>query len=154
MQLALPSDSKATYVGRLMIAGVAVAGASLFAMNAPTPTGPLVQHRDVKLAAGEVDWTTFLANVNDNLATLQSEGATSSTELSTALGNVSDAFSTQIITALTGVLIDLDTAVLLGVALSILMFVPRAAKLKYAAILRARTRPSATPVSRARTKLR
>jgi hypothetical protein len=102
VQLALPSDSKATYVGRLMIAGVAVAGASLFAMNAPTPTGPLVQQRDVKLAAGEVDWTTFLANLNDNLATLQSEGATSSTELSTALGNVSDAFSTQISTALTG----------------------------------------------------
>ena len=89
MQLALPSDSKAAYVGRLMIAGVAVAGASLFAMNAPTPAGPLVQQRDVKLAAGEVDWTTFLANVNDNLATLQSEGATASTELSTALGNVS-----------------------------------------------------------------
>jgi sulfate permease, SulP family len=35
-----------------------------------------------------------------------------------------------IITALTGVLIDLDTAVLLGVALSILLFVPRAARLK------------------------
>ncbi len=35
-----------------------------------------------------------------------------------------------LITALTGVLIDLDTAVLLGVALSILLFVPRAAKLK------------------------
>jgi hypothetical protein len=102
VQLALPSDSKATYVSRLMIAGMAVAGASLFAMTAPTPTGPLVQQRDVKLAAGEVDWTTFLANVNDNLATLQSEGATSSTELSTALGNVSDAFSTQISTALTG----------------------------------------------------
>ena len=33
-------------------------------------------------------------------------------------------------TALIGVLIDLDTAVLLGVALSILLFVPRAAKLK------------------------
>src|ERR1700722_13719277 len=102
VQLALPSDSKAAYVGRLVIAGVAVAGASLFAMNAPTPTGPLVQQRDVKLAAGEVDWTTFLANVSDNLATLQSEGATSSTELSTALGNVSDAFSTQISNALTG----------------------------------------------------
>ncbi len=35
-----------------------------------------------------------------------------------------------LITAFTGVLIDLDTAVLLGVALSILLFVPRAAKLK------------------------
>src|ERR1700733_440178 len=35
-----------------------------------------------------------------------------------------------IITALTGVLIDLDTAVLLGVALSILLFVPRAVKVK------------------------
>jgi len=35
-----------------------------------------------------------------------------------------------VITALTGVLVDLDTAVLLGVGLSILLFVPRAAKLK------------------------
>jgi sulfate permease, SulP family len=35
-----------------------------------------------------------------------------------------------IITALTGVVINLDTAVLLGIALSILLFVPRAAKLK------------------------
>lgn len=34
-----------------------------------------------------------------------------------------------IITALTGVLVDLDKAVLLGIALSILLFVPRAAKL-------------------------
>ena len=103
MQLALPSDSKAAYVSRLMIAGVAVAGASLFAMNAPTPTGPLVQQRDVKLAAGEVDWTTFLANVNDNLATLQSEGATASSELSTALGNVSTQLRrADFSTALTG----------------------------------------------------
>jgi hypothetical protein len=101
VQLAFPSDPKAA-AGRLMIAGVAVAGASLFAMNAPTSTGLLVQHRDVKLASGEVDWTTFLSNVDANLATLQTEGATSSTELSTALGNVSDAFSTQISTALTG----------------------------------------------------
>jgi sulfate permease, SulP family len=35
-----------------------------------------------------------------------------------------------IITAVTGVLINLDTAVLLGIGLSILLFVPRAAKLK------------------------
>jgi sulfate permease, SulP family len=37
-----------------------------------------------------------------------------------------------IVTAITGVLIDLDKAVLLGIALSILLFVPRAAKLKAA----------------------
>ncbi len=102
MHLALPSGSKAAHASRALIAGFAVAGAGLFAMNAPAATGPLVQHRDVKLASGEVDWTTFLTNVNDNLATLQAEGATSSTELSTALGNVSDVFSTQISTALTG----------------------------------------------------
>ena len=102
MHLALPSGSKAAHASRLMIAGIAVAGVGLFTLNAPTPTGPLVQHHDVKLAAGEVDWTTFVANVEDNLTTLQTEGATSSTELSTALGNVSDAFSTQISTALTG----------------------------------------------------
>jgi hypothetical protein len=45
VQLALPSDSKMAHVSRLMIVGVAVAGASLFAMNAPTPAGPQVQHR-------------------------------------------------------------------------------------------------------------
>jgi hypothetical protein len=102
VHLALPFSSKAAHASRALIAGFAVAGAGLFAMNAPAATGPLVQHRDVKLASGEVDWTTFLTNVNDNLATLQTEGATSSTELSTALGNVSDVFSTQISTALTG----------------------------------------------------
>ena len=102
MHPALPSGSKAAHASRLMIAGVAVAGVGLFTLNAPTPAGPLVQHHDVKLASGEVDWTTFVANVEDNLATLQTEGATSSTELSTALGNVSDAFSTQISAALTG----------------------------------------------------
>jgi hypothetical protein len=103
VQLALPSDSKATYISRLMIAGLAVAGASLFAMTAPTPTGPLVQQRDVKLAAGEeVDWSTFITNVNDNLASLQSESTTASGELSTALGNVSTNIGGDFSTALTG----------------------------------------------------
>ncbi len=76
MHLAFPPHTKAAHTSRLMIAGLAVAGVGLFAMNAPTSTGPLVEHHDVKLASGEVDWTTFLANVNDNLATLQTEGAT------------------------------------------------------------------------------
>jgi hypothetical protein len=102
VHLALPSGSKAAHASRLMAAGVAVACVGLFALNAPTPAGPLVRHHDVKLASGEVDWTTFVTTVADNLATLQTEGTTSSTELSTALGNVSDAFSTQISTALTG----------------------------------------------------
>jgi hypothetical protein len=102
VQLALPHDSKAAFISRLMFAGMAVAGASLFAMTAPTTVGPQVQHRDVKLASGEVDWTTFLTNVNDNLAALQTEGATSSTELSTALGNVSSNIGSDFSTALTG----------------------------------------------------
>jgi len=102
VHLALPPGSKAAHASRLMVAGLAVAGAGLFALNAPTSTGPLVQHHDVKLASGEVDWTTFLSNVTDNLGTLQTEGAASSTELSTALGNVSEAFSTQISNAVTG----------------------------------------------------
>jgi hypothetical protein len=101
VQLALPSDSKTARLSRLMVAGVAVAGAGLFAVSAPTSTGSLV-HREVKLAAGEVDWTTFLSNTAESLSTLQSEAGTSSTELSTALGNVSDVFSTQISTAVTG----------------------------------------------------
>src|ERR1700722_20764142 len=92
VQLALPSDSKATYVGRLMIAGVAVAGASLYAMNAPTPAGPLGQHRDVKLAAGELDWATVIADAENNLTDLQADATKGSTDLSTALGNVSENF--------------------------------------------------------------
>jgi hypothetical protein len=106
VHLALPSHSKAAHASRLTLAGLAVVGAGLFTMNAPASTGPLVQHRDVQLVDAavipEVDWTTFLSNVNDNLATLQDEAGTSSSDLSTALGAVSDHFSTQISTALTG----------------------------------------------------
>ena len=102
MQLAFPSDSKAAYTSRLMIAGAAVAGASLFAMNAPTPAGPQVQHRDVQLTAGELDWATVISDTEANLADLQTEAAKGSTDLSTALGNVSEHFGTQITDALTG----------------------------------------------------
>jgi hypothetical protein len=102
VQLALPSDSKATYVSRLMIAGMAVAVASLFALNAPTPAGPQVQHRDVQLTAGELDWTTVISDAEANLADLQTEAAKGSTDLSTALGNVSEHFGTQTTDALTG----------------------------------------------------
>jgi hypothetical protein len=96
VHLAVPS--KPAHLSRLMIAGAAVVGAGLFALNA----GPLVQHHDVKLVSGEVDWTTFLSNTEASLAALQTDGAASTTELSTALGNVSDAFGTQISTAITG----------------------------------------------------
>ncbi|UMB71346.1 hypothetical protein [Mycobacterium paraterrae] len=101
MHPAVPFPSTAAHAGRLMVAGLAVVGAGLFALDAPTGDS-LVRHHDVKLVSGEVDWTTFLSNTEANLATLQTEATTSSTELSTALGNVSDAFSTQISTALTG----------------------------------------------------
>jgi hypothetical protein len=103
VHLTVPSDSKMAHASRLMIAGAAVVGAGLFALNAPTATGPLVQHHDVKLVAGdEVDWTGFISNTEASLAALQTEGSTASTELSTALGNVSEHFSTQISTAITG----------------------------------------------------
>ena len=102
MHLALPSDSKVAHASRLMIAGAAVVGAGLFALNAPTSTAPPAQRHDVKLVAGEVDWTDFLSNAEASLATLQDEGTTASGELSSALGNVSEHFSTQISTALTG----------------------------------------------------
>lgn len=45
-----------------------------------------------------------------------------------------------ILTALTGVIIDLDKAVLLGIGLSILLFVPRAAKLKASELIVTRDR--------------
>jgi hypothetical protein len=106
VHFASPSDLKAAHMSRLMLAGLAVAGAGLLAMTPATNTGPQVQHRAVKLVdtepIPEVDWTGFFQNVSTNLTTLQGEAATSSSDLSAALGNVSDAFSTQISTALTG----------------------------------------------------
>ncbi|WIM89395.1 hypothetical protein PT015_08125 [Candidatus Mycobacterium wuenschmannii] len=102
MPLALPSDSKLARASRLAIAGAAVVGAGLFALNAPTVAGPLIQHRDVQLVSGEVDWTTFLSNTEDSLASLQENGAASSAALSEALGNVSEHFGTQISNAITG----------------------------------------------------
>jgi hypothetical protein len=103
VHLAPPSTAKAAYPSRLVIAGLAVAGAGLFAMNAPAPAGPLVQHHDVQLVStGEVDWTDFITNTETNLANIQAQDTTASTELTTALTNVSDHFSTQISSALTG----------------------------------------------------
>jgi hypothetical protein len=102
VQLALPSDSKTAYLSRLMIAGVAVAGASLFAMGSADSTAPQVRHAAIKLTAGELDWSTVISDTEANLADLQTEAAKGSTDLSTALGNVSEHFGTQITDALTG----------------------------------------------------
>jgi hypothetical protein len=82
-----------------MIAGLALAGAGLVAINAPT--APPVQ-RDVQLTAGELDWSTVISTTEANLTDLQTDATKGSTELSTALGNVSEHFGTQISDALTG----------------------------------------------------
>lgn len=100
MHLVVPP--KSAHLSRLAITGLAMAGAGLLALMAPSAVGPTVEHHDVRLVSGEVDWTTFLADTEESLATLQSEGTTAGAELSTALGNVSDVFSTQISTAITG----------------------------------------------------
>lgn len=114
MHLALPSDSKTAHASRLMIAGVVVAGASLFAMTAPTPTGPQLQHRAVKLAATEVDWSTVISDAEANLANLQSEATAASGELSTALGNVSENVGGDFSTALTGLEMGINNALFGG----------------------------------------
>ncbi len=100
MHPAIPSLSMAAHASRLMIAGLAVVGAGLFVLEAPTSPAPV--HVDVNLASGEVDWTTFLSDTQANLADLQTEAAKGSTDLSAALGNMSDHFGIQITDALTG----------------------------------------------------
>ncbi|HEY1842241.1 MAG TPA: hypothetical protein VGG53_18845 [Mycobacterium sp.] len=102
MQSALPCESKKADVSRLVIAGVGVVAAGLFAINAPVPAGPQIQHRAVKLAAGEQDWTAVVAGAQENLAALQSDAATANSDLTTALGSLSSEFNGQISTALTG----------------------------------------------------
>jgi hypothetical protein len=102
VQFAFQSGSKAVSLSRLAITGAAVVGAGFFALNAPTPAGPPVQHHAVKLAATEVDWATVISDTQANLAALQSDAATGSGDLSTALGNMSEHFGSQITSALSG----------------------------------------------------
>jgi hypothetical protein len=102
VHLALPSESKATHASRVAIAGLAVAGAGLFDMSPAAPTGPQLQQRAVTLTAGELDWSTVISDAENNVTELQTEAAKGSGDLSTALGNVSEHFNTQITDALTG----------------------------------------------------
>jgi hypothetical protein len=101
VQLARSADS-INRANRLLIAGVALAGAGLIAVDPVASTLPNVQHRAVQLTAGEEDWTQVLTTAEDNLTTLESEAATANSDLSTALGNVSEHFGSQISTAFTG----------------------------------------------------
>jgi hypothetical protein len=94
-----------SYKNRLLIAGIAAVGASLIALNPMSQTlhgVPPVQHRAVQLTAGEEDWSQVLATAQDNLAALEGDASTASTELSTAENALSTEFSGQISTALTG----------------------------------------------------
>jgi hypothetical protein len=93
VQLALPPDSSRL---RLMIAGAALVGASLIAVNPGTPTLPEVQHRAVQLTAGELDWSQVVADSEANLQTLEGEAATASSDLSSASSALSTEFSGQI----------------------------------------------------------
>ena len=101
MQLAQTSDS-INRANRLLIAGIALAGAGLIVVNPVAPTQPNVQHRAVQLTAGEQDWTQVLATAQDNLTTLESEAATANSDLSSAISTELSGFETQISTALTG----------------------------------------------------
>lgn len=106
MPRSIPSHTRPVYRRRLLAAGLALAGAGLFAGTAPHDSGVPVQAIAVRLATtevgGEVDWATFIENLNANLATNASQSATANADLSSALTNVSDHFNTQISTAITG----------------------------------------------------
>jgi hypothetical protein len=93
VQLALPSDSSRR---RLVIAGAALIGASLFAMNPARPTLPEVQHRAVQLTAGELDWSQVVAESETNLQTIEGEAATANSDLSSAFSTEFGGFETQV----------------------------------------------------------
>lgn len=101
MQLAQTADS-INRANRLLIAGIALAGAGLIVVNPVAPTLPNIQHRAVQLTAGEQDLTQVLATAQDNLTTLESEAATANSDLSSAISTELSGFETQISTALTG----------------------------------------------------
>lgn len=54
------------------------------------------------MATTEVDWSTVISDAQANLAELHTEALKGGTDLSTALGNVSEHFGSQISSALTG----------------------------------------------------
>jgi hypothetical protein len=101
VQLAQTADS-IDRANRLLIAGIALAGAGLIVVSPVAPTQPNVQHRAVQLTAGEQDLTQVLATAQDNLTTLESEAATANSDLSSAISTELSGFETQISTALTG----------------------------------------------------
>lgn len=102
MQLAHSPDS-INRANRLLVAGVALLGAGLVAVNPTTPSLPNVQHRAVQLTAGEQDWTQVLTTAEDNMTTLESEAATANSDLSSAISTELSGFESQIGTAFTGV---------------------------------------------------
>ena len=102
MQLALRPDSmsRETHTNRFLVAGVALVGASLIAVNPVTPTLPAVRHIAVQLTSGEQDWTQVFATAEDNLTALESEAATANTDLSTAISNEFGGYGDQLSSAL------------------------------------------------------
>jgi hypothetical protein len=101
VRLAHSADS-INRANRLLVAGAALAGAGLIAVNPVAPTLPNVQHRAVQLTAGEEDWAQVLATAEDNLTTLESEAATANSDLSSVVGTELSGFETVISSAITG----------------------------------------------------
>lgn len=97
-----PSPS-ASRMNQIFVAGVALIGASLIAVNPGTPSLPNVQHRLVQLTAGEADWSQVLAAPEDNLTTLESDATTANSDLSMAIGAEFGGYGDQLSTALSNV---------------------------------------------------
>jgi hypothetical protein len=100
VQLAYSPDS-INRASRLLLAGVALLGAGLV-VTPTTPRLPNVQHRAVRLTAGEQDWTQVLTTAEDNLTILESEAATANSDLSSAISTELSGFGTQISNAFAG----------------------------------------------------
>jgi hypothetical protein len=100
----VPLSQMAVHKNRLLVAAFAAVGASLIAVNPMSPSTDLsdVQHRAVKLTAGEETWSEVVAASETYLSDLQTNAATASTELSTASSALSGEFGGQFSTALTG----------------------------------------------------
>jgi hypothetical protein len=96
---------------RLLVAGIALVGASLIVANPATPALPNVQHRAVQLANVEQDWSQVLTTAEDNLTALETEAATSNSDLSSAISTYLSGFDNQIGADFTGVETGLEQAI-------------------------------------------
>ncbi|BBX45412.1 hypothetical protein GCM10009641_19980 [Mycobacterium cookii] len=98
----IPPPQNIFHKNRLLFAGFSAIGVGLLALNPGTGMSN-VEHRTVRLVAGEETWSQVVAAAEANVQTLEANATASSSDLSSAFSALSTEFGGQFSSALTGV---------------------------------------------------